>query len=247
MVSERNLPTKAQGERLGASHINVISRTVEKVNREIFSGEMPAFSQRRVKITIAGFEGETSVDGDADEELFTVRPMFWAGDGIGWEVDNDGAEWVLDCSMIMASSPQVGDELIAFYDPQRGAFLPITSPSRGTLAIRIEIRTADCEDLTAVCRILSRPVGISQVPGEYEIEENGEPVSETDETGTTVPSKFVDVIDKYGDLLNEANLHLIGRRGLALYMKGRPDNPYHPWISWELSTLMRQQSECEVL
>lgn len=112
------------------------------------------------------------------------------------------------------------------------------SSTASSSTIRFEIYEADCEARSAIVRVLSRK---GSVPGEYEI--IGE--AELNETGDSVPSKFVEVYDKVGCYLNESNRNLAGRIGYATYLTGRPKYPYQPWTGFEITALAEQQTECE--
>jgi hypothetical protein len=108
----------------------------------------------------------------------------------------------------------------------------------GASTIRFAIREADCENRSAIVKVLSRA---GSVPGEYEIAGQ----EELNEQGATVASKFVVVYDKAGCYLNESNLNLFGRIGYANYLYGTPLHPYDPWWSFEVTAICEQQTECE--
>jgi hypothetical protein len=124
------------------------------------------------------------------------------------------------------------------WDDDRKVWAATGEPSN---TIRFQIVESDCEEGSAIVRILSRPKKGKAVPEEYEI--SGQ--TELNEEGQTVQSKFTAVYDKMGCFLNESNVNLVGRRGMATYLYGSPIKSYQPWTAWEITALAEQQSECE--
>jgi hypothetical protein len=124
--------------------------------------------------------------------------------------------------------------------PERGRW-QFQGGGGGGETIRFEIYDADCENRSAVVRILSSKTSAHNVTGSYTIE--GE--TEVNEAGETVASRFVEAYDKTGCYLNESNKNLRLRMGYATYLYGRPLHDYDPWQAWEVTALCEQQTECE--
>lgn len=198
--TKKNLPRKLQGERLGAAHMNIISETVEMVNREITPASRRPFEQRRVRIIASGCDGVFDADNDGFDEIFTIQPMYWAGDGVGWALDDEGAQWCLDGGSIIENDPKVGDEFIAYYDPQRAAFLPIaTKSASGAQIISFAIVSSDPTNRSALVEIRQRTFSGTVY-------------------GSTLEDSVVTVYDTDGCYLNEPNVDLTGRLGKAVLM-----------------------------
>lgn len=124
-------------------------------------------------------------------------------------------------------------------EPQRRARWQHHPSGGGNKIIRFQIHVADCDNRSAVVKILSSDR--TAVEGSYTI--TGE--VETNEAGASVDSKFVVVYDKTGGKLNESNRNLLNRFGYATYLYGRPLHTYDPWWAWEVTGLEEQQTECE--
>lgn len=83
-------------------------------------------------------------------EEYEVRPMYWDEDNNVWRVNYDEGPYDLDISVYgEAALALVGDVLVAFYDPQRDAFVPTDLPM-------IREGTLD-EPLVAATRALRTP------------------------------------------------------------------------------------------
>lgn len=123
-----------------------------------------------------------------------------------------------------------------------------TAGGAGTIKVRFSIRESDCANSSAVVKILSRTKGQASVPEEYEIYDTGisDYLTELNEAGQTVRSKFLTVYDKLGCFLNESDVNLANRLGYAEYMYGREYASYQPWTAWEITALAEQQTECEI-
>jgi len=197
--TKRNLPRKAQGERLGAAHVNIISETVEMVNRKVPPAFRRPFEQRRVRLTAKGCDGILDADNDGFDEVFTIKPLYWTG--TAWEVDEEGAEWCLDGGSIIENDPQVGDELVAYYGPQRAAFIPVASPqtTSGTQIISFSIVSSDPSNRSALVEIRQRAFKGTVF-------------------GSMLEDSTVMVYDTDGCYLNEPNVDLTGRLGKAVLM-----------------------------
>lgn len=104
----------------GATHINVLSDAAERMAEQRGHGygvgpnNLPPFNQRTFVVTAEGCDGNAS--------LFTIKPRYWSSDA--WASDSDNQGECLDPTDV-GINLAVGDVLTAFWDDQRGAWIPI--------------------------------------------------------------------------------------------------------------------------
>lgn len=112
--------------------------------------------------------------------------------------------------------------------PQRGRWQGGKSGGgTGVLVIRFQIiAPVYCEACTATATVLSRPTGMATVPGES--------------------GGIVQLADRIGCFLNEANASLIGRKGYATYLTSDTDGPCPGMdaTSWEITALCCAEAQC---
>jgi len=101
------------------------------------------------------------------------------------------------------------------------------SGGNGLIIIRFQIvDPVYCEACTATGLVLSRPPGMATVPGEY--------------------GGMVNLADRLGCFLNEANVALIGRKGYATYLTSAFEGPCPGMdeTSYEITALCCAESQC---
>lgn len=133
------LPNKDEGDGLGAAHVNALSAVANNsaamhtstfgVGRQGGSqSPLPPFVQRRVVVTAENFED--------DENYLTIKMLYFdpteevAADR--WKLDEEGGEYQLDP---LDSSYTIDTELTAYWDDQRGAFVPLAAGTSGQFAV----------------------------------------------------------------------------------------------------------------
>lgn len=138
------LPRKVEGDSLGAKHVNQLSEAAEKfmsMQRTNNAGLAP-FVQQQCEVVAIGCNGiddaGTEDDSDSDPaqaDLYTIRVYFWNPTTGNWVRDNQGEGYCLD-DKLTQTGYEVGSKLIAYFDPQRNAYVPVSaSDSRPTALV----------------------------------------------------------------------------------------------------------------
>lgn len=171
------LPNKEEGDGLGAAHVNALSAVANNaaamhtssfgVGRQGGSqSPLPPFVQRRVVVTAENFED--------DENYLTIKMLYFdrteANADDRWKPDEEGGEYELDP---LGNTYSEGTKLSAYWDDQRGAFLPLASVGGGGSIMHFTIDDVDCDTgewivtpthYTGECE---EPPGADPYTGEY--------------------------------------------------------------------------------
>lgn len=202
------LPRKVEGDSLGARHVNQLSEAAEKfmsMQRTNNAGLAPFVQQQCVVVAI-GCNGVddtgTADDSDSDPtqvDLYTIRVYFWDSISNAWVLDDQGEGYCLDDKLVRTGYT-VGSKLIAYFDPQRNAYIPISSggPSE-TQIINFQIVSSDPTTRSALVQIEQRAF-------------RGKVY------GSILNDEVVYVYDTRGCYLNKRNEDLTGRFGEAVLM-----------------------------
>lgn len=133
------LPRKQEGDRLGATHVNLLSQTTERFNQmfpgshsmgRFPGGEGANFDRMQVRRA----EVTDTADYFDDTELDTIQLMYYDFEESGddkWKKDDPGdnaGDWPMDHLGVDYAN---GTKLIVYYDVQRGAWIPISSAVGG--------------------------------------------------------------------------------------------------------------------
>lgn len=128
------LPKKNAGDPLGARHVNALSAAADKVlstragaYTQGNSGIAPFF-QRKFIITEQGCDDTSDQDEDNETDYWTVYPRYFNASTSTWLTDSRGDGYCLD-TLGLDQEFAVGDEVVAYWDPQRGALVPVSSTS----------------------------------------------------------------------------------------------------------------------
>lgn len=134
-MNKSKLPLKKEGDRLGATHINELSRAAE-LTFQRFSGSygaggvhsggsgLPEFVLRSCVITALGYYG------DDDEHIYTIKMIYFDPDSKTWKTDDLGGVYLLDDRQ-NETWYVPGDKLQAYFDAQRNGFVPLTASASG--------------------------------------------------------------------------------------------------------------------
>jgi len=149
-------PDKRAGDFLSHEHVNDINSVVRPIasrggspyaiTRDGSSSPLPPHIQRVVVITAEGSELESSSSNSSeslsssrssessildDEVLFECRFRYYDHAAREWYTDDEAEPHDLDAGSVNATTLQVGDVLTAYWDSQRGAFIPILTGAGG--------------------------------------------------------------------------------------------------------------------
>jgi hypothetical protein len=129
------LPRKVEGDSLGAKHVNQLSEAAEKfmsMQRTNNAGLAP-FVQQQCEVVAIGCNGvdDTGTEDDSDfdpaqADLYTIRVYFWNSTAGNWVRDDQGAGYCLDDKLVQTGY-EVGSKLVAYFDPQRNTYIPLTT------------------------------------------------------------------------------------------------------------------------
>lgn len=124
-------PRKKEGDRLGAGHLNSLSAAAEQYLASAVGGfqlgtnkgtsGLPPWSQASFEITALGCDDET------DPDVYTIKPYYFDPDTETWTLDDDHLGFCLDDRLVQTGY-EVGDVVQAYFNSQRGAFVPLSSP-----------------------------------------------------------------------------------------------------------------------
>ena len=117
-----NFPVKKEGDALGAEHVNWLSAGMKALQANFPQGGLPPFSLQNFEVV------EEACDGNA--ALYRIVPRYW---------DNETNQWLTDASLDdqgvcldavdSGQTYQMGDKVQAYYDAQRGAYVPLAASS----------------------------------------------------------------------------------------------------------------------
>lgn len=149
-------PIKKQGDDLGAEHVNWLTAGVEKLlSREEGGGGVshssPPSSSRGYSVNGSNFPPFSlqqfeivEVGCDGNENLYRMVPRYWDNTSGEWKTDNSTGN--RGYSLDATDSDQtysVEDKVQAYYDVQRGTYLPLAAGGSGAPRIRFTILSAD--------------------------------------------------------------------------------------------------------
>lgn len=129
-------PHKSKGDTLSADHINRLSDVARRLasgqtgsylygNDQQLAGPIP-FIQRLMIVTEVPFPDE--YDGcDGNDDAYKCKPIYYDHDTKEWKTNDDAEDSCLDADVLGAIF-QTGQKLTAWYDPQRGAYIPLSFP-----------------------------------------------------------------------------------------------------------------------
>lgn len=128
-------PHKSKGDTLSADHINRLSDVARRLasgqtgsylygNDQQLAGPIP-FIQRLMIVTEVPFDAAYEGCND-DTTLYKVKPRYYDHDAAEWKTDDDSEDVCLDADAV-GLIYQVNDVVTAWYDPQRGAYIPLSS------------------------------------------------------------------------------------------------------------------------
>jgi hypothetical protein len=196
---------KEEKQRLGAGHLNEMSRVLNIVgaqhvgaygfgNEKGAQAASPPAEIRRVEVTFDAFDG--------DEDMRTIELMYYDTATSTWEKDAQQGPWPLDPLDLDAA---VGDDFIAYFDIQRGAYLPVGGAGGGGDLIGFTITSVDCLAGTVGTTDASivRYTQCTTPPGD-------------DEYGEYT------IYDFFGFIADLTETELLGGRALAIYWNVRP-------------------------
>jgi len=215
MPEKELFPDKSEGDVLGASHVNKLNRAARAVTSALGTsfvmghgpGESPFPPFIQIPIEVIA----ESCDGDTD--LVEIRPLYYDSDSATWKLNDKSGPYCLDPSVFDLSF-STGDQLVAFWNSQRGMFLPL-NPGSGCDTIHFTIISADCLNKRALVLVDKSNCGCSSVP----------------EESTAFHQLFVH--DTMGCHLDEPDADLVGRTGAATYMLDRIADT----CQWEIDDL----------
>jgi len=130
----KTFPRKKKGDRLGADHVNGLSEICEFVAKGNRGPNVDAFDGSFGSLRVAGrlrFE-ILYITEDNGDGTYAVKRKFYnhvadsPGDTVGWQVQNQDQNYILDGSQ-SGSTFGVGTTVLALWHAQRLAFLPLTS------------------------------------------------------------------------------------------------------------------------
>jgi len=146
-----DLPKKSSGDALSANHVNKLSEAAESALRFVPGGGLhgapeqvvaPAPFVQRVMEVVSGtcdWEGDPAfADQYSNDQIYQIRPKFYESTLGRWVINEEEGPYCLDASAVNQIYA-VGSTLVAYYDPQRGAFIPVVSGSSGSETIHFEI------------------------------------------------------------------------------------------------------------
>ena len=181
----------------------------------------------------------SSSNGDYNFEprpsiIYKIKPLYYDHTAEQWKLDTDHNFLDMDAGGVDQTFTE-GDVVIAFWDEQRDAWIPIRTTG-GLDIIRFEIvSVGGCETCRAIATVLSRPEGQSKVRFE---DSNSQ----------------VRVYDFAGCWLNASEEDLIGLRGYAALLRGasllecEPDpdeeNTGRVQTRWEIISLCCSVNSC---
>jgi len=255
-----NISPKKKGDSLAASEINTLADLASRAGRfrvgtylsSKHSGSYMSLSNKYpFDCTVLIITNTKIYASDTDNSgLYLGKTRYYSYEQEAWATDE--AEWVID-ARDTGTTYAVDNKLTAYWDEQRGTFVPVIAAAKVCDFIRFEIvevgtnargiRWADVD-------ILSRPVGCSVVP--EEIEESGSSGSGSSSSASIAEIQLYKVYDMAGCFLNEPDLDLIGRIGYAKYLQDErfideaiePGDDY-PDPAWEIISLCCPS--CEVV
>lgn len=120
-------PKKRPGDSLPARHVNELSRVARRLSDRVGNSGVGALSTNygavavpqpwRQRLVIV-----TEVRGD---DLYYVQQRFYDHYNTQWRTDNLINEWEMDASDYEDLTFEVDDKVVAYWDAQRGMFIPI--------------------------------------------------------------------------------------------------------------------------
>ncbi len=137
-MSRERFPRKKGGDDLSAGHVNRLGRVCERVARRLpgggtgiqtdsFDSQSPFAKWEQFTFEITNTQINSS-DG-ADSGLYLGRIRTYEFDDENWEIDDDENEYEIDATSLdttnLGAKFSVGDKVVAYWDPQRGMFVPV--------------------------------------------------------------------------------------------------------------------------
>lgn len=177
-------PQKQPGDSLSADHVNRLSRVASQQEALVLGGNahgldnrtqpFPPFRQGTFYVTddpddeSSGSGSSQSISSSGSvinppgvrSDLYEIRPRYYDHTVKQWFIDETKGPWDLDAGGL-GLSLSVGDVVTAWYDQQRGAWIPVQGSSSSTasgagLIILFEICESCCEECWADVTILSK-------------------------------------------------------------------------------------------
>lgn len=132
-------PLKKEGDGLGAEHVNWLTAGVERMmspeeggtggSLSPPSGSYPAGSVYPSPFSLQNFE-VVEIGCDGDPNLYRIVPRYWNNETQGWVTESsaDNKGFSLDATDTELTY-EVFDKVQAYYDAQRGAYIPLAASS----------------------------------------------------------------------------------------------------------------------
>ena len=120
-----NFPVKKEGDNLGAEHVNWLTAGMKAMQANFPNGSLPPFSLQYFEVV------EEACDGNA--ALYRIVPRYWDNEANRWVTDesNENQGVCLD-AVDTGQTYQIGDKVQAYYDAQRGTYIPLAASSTTT-------------------------------------------------------------------------------------------------------------------
>lgn len=132
-INPRSLPRKKEGDALGATHVNYLSDATERFNEQVGHGygvssdghhtSLPPFNQRTFAVSALGCDGNAA--------YYTIKPRYYDSANGTWATDTDADGFCLDPTDF-GLEYAVDDILTAYWDEQRGAWIPMSGAAGGS-------------------------------------------------------------------------------------------------------------------
>jgi hypothetical protein len=176
---------------------------------------------RRVEIT-----NEDDFEGDTD--LREIKLMYYDTISLTWEIAEEQGPWPFDP---LGESPLLEDTFIAYFDIQRGAYVPTGGDGgAGGQLIAFTIVTANCEKgyVTTLDANIHRYTGCGTPPIGAELTTVRDP-DDSESSGSSASSDSSEgddavyrIYDYFGFIASLENNSLIGMRALAIWWNQHP-------------------------
>lgn len=166
-------PIKKEGDNLGAEHVNWLTGGVEKLmyppsgGYQVGGSGLPPFSLQSFEVVEVGCDGNSS--------LYRIVPRYWDNGTSAWVTDDSTGDkgYCLDPADT-GQTYEVEDKVQAYYDAQRGAYVPLssassttTTPASGCACVCIDDGDIEVQDIitTSVWSVVMPAVRFDQTYG----------------------------------------------------------------------------------
>lgn len=198
-----NFPVKKEGDNLGAEHVNWLTAGMKAMQANFPNGSLPPFSLQNFEVVEEACDGNTA--------LYRIVPRYWNNELDLWITDSSsGNQGVCLDAIDSGQTYSVGDKVQAYYDAQRGAYVPLAAspatttpepPSGGCSCTCIDEGNVEVQGIitTTVWRVTMPTVRFEQTHGTITLPAGTYIITYSSGTGTWTLDISDDLTATYND------------------------------------------------